>query len=71
MGEGWSRPLVDYRATRGISLSDRRAADQRSALKQVAVEVGFADTASLSKAFRKRLGASPRAWLAASATQAR
>ena len=31
---------------------------------------GFADTASLSKAFRKRLGASPRAWLAASPSQA-
>ncbi|MCU1195004.1 AraC family transcriptional regulator [Stenotrophomonas maltophilia] len=40
------------------------------AVKQVAVEVGFADAASLSKAFRKRLGASPRAWLAASAAQA-
>jgi AraC-like DNA-binding protein len=40
------------------------------AVKQVAIEVGFADTASLSKAFRKRLGASPRAWLAASAAPA-
>ncbi|MEG0181932.1 MAG: AraC family transcriptional regulator [Stenotrophomonas sp.] len=34
------------------------------AVKQVAIEAGFADTASLSKAFRKRLGLSPRAWLA-------
>jgi AraC-like DNA-binding protein len=33
-------------------------------VKQVAVDVGFADTASLSKAFRKRMGVSPRAWLA-------
>ncbi len=36
-------------------------------VKQVAVDVGFADTASLSKAFRKRMGVSPRAWLAQAA----
>jgi len=32
-------------------------------VRQVAVDVGFADTASLSKAFRKQMGVSPRAWL--------
>lgn len=34
-------------------------------LKAVAAELGFAGTASLSRAFRQRMGMSPRQWLAA------
>lgn len=33
-------------------------------VKTIAVELGFAGTPSLSKAFRQRMGASPREWLA-------
>lgn len=50
--------LLDWRLS--LACAQLRAG---VAVKQVATEVGFADTASLSKAFRKRLGASPRAWL--------
>ncbi|EKT4074006.1 AraC family transcriptional regulator [Stenotrophomonas maltophilia] len=57
--------LLDWRLS--LACAQLRAG---VAVKQVAIELGFADTASLSKAFRKRLGASPRAWLAASAAQA-
>ncbi|QQQ40579.1 AraC family transcriptional regulator [Stenotrophomonas maltophilia] len=57
--------LLDWRLS--LACAQLRAG---VAVKQVAIEVGFADTASLSKAFRKRLGASPRAWLAATAAQA-
>ena len=56
--------LLDWRLS--LACAQLRAG---VAVKQVAIEVGFADTASLSKAFRKRLGASPRAWLAATAAQ--
>ncbi|MBV2159583.1 AraC family transcriptional regulator [Achromobacter denitrificans] len=34
-------------------------------VKLVAAELGFASASSLSKAFRQRMGASPRSWLAA------
>lgn len=51
--------LLDWRLS--LACTQLRAG---AAAKQVATEVGFADTASLSKAFRKRLGLSPRAWLA-------
>lgn len=36
----------------------------RHPVKHVADELGFADPSSLSRAFRQRFGASPRAWLA-------
>ncbi len=36
-------------------------------VKQVAAELGYASASSLSKAFRQRMGASPREWLAAPA----
>lgn len=39
-------------------------------VKQVALDLGFADAATLSRAFRRRTGASPRDWLAAAATLA-
>lgn len=32
-------------------------------VKQIAIDLGFADAATLSKAFRRRTGASPRSWL--------
>lgn len=51
--------LLDWRLS--LACAQLRAG---APVKQVAVEVGFADTASLSKAFRKRMGVSPRAWLA-------
>lgn len=35
------------------------------AVKQVALELGFADAPTFSRAFRRRTGASPRAWLGA------
>lgn len=35
-------------------------------IKQIALDLGFADAPTLSKAFRRRLGVSPRGWLAAS-----
>lgn len=35
------------------------------AVKQIAVVLGFADAATFSKAFRRRVGSSPRSWLAA------
>lgn len=50
--------LLDWRLS--LACAQLRAG---APVKQVAVEVGFADTASLSKAFRKRMGVSPRAWL--------
>lgn len=34
-------------------------------VKRIAMELGFAGTASLSKVFRQRMGVSPREWLAA------
>ncbi|MCY1526890.1 RCS-specific HTH-type transcriptional activator RclR [compost metagenome] len=34
-------------------------------VKQVAAELGFASASALSKAFRQRVGMSPRLWLAA------
>jgi AraC-like DNA-binding protein len=37
------------------------------AVKLVAAELGFASASSLSKAFRQRMGVSPREWLAANA----
>lgn len=36
-------------------------------VKQVALDLGFADAPTLSRAFRRRTGASPRDWLSASA----
>ena len=54
--------LLDWRLS--LACAQLRAG---APVKQVAVEVGFADTASLSKAFRKRIGVSPRAWLAQAA----
>lgn len=57
--------LLDWRLS--LACAQLRAG---VAVKQVAIELGFADTASLSKVFRKRLGASPRAWLVASVAQA-
>jgi len=38
-------------------------------VKQVALDLGFADAPTLSRAFRRRTGASPREWLSASAPQ--
>ncbi|WP_313435953.1 AraC family transcriptional regulator [Stenotrophomonas sp.] len=55
--------LLDWRLS--LACAQLRAG---AAVKQVAAEVGFADTASLSKAFRKRMGVSPRAWLAQTAS---
>lgn len=52
--------LADWR----LSVATSLLRNGRSA-KQVAMDVGFSDTAALSKAFRKRMGVSPRAWLAA------
>jgi AraC-like DNA-binding protein len=54
--------LLDWRLS--LACAQLRAG---TPVKQVAMEVGFADTASLSKAFRKRMGVSPRAWLAQAA----
>ena len=51
--------LSDWR----LSLAASMARDGQP-LKLVAAELGFASASSLSKAFRKRMGASPRAWLA-------
>lgn len=52
--------LGDWR----LSVATAQLRAGRSA-KQVAASVGFSDTAALSKAFRRRMGTSPRAWLAA------
>ncbi|MGY6270599.1 AraC family transcriptional regulator [Achromobacter denitrificans] len=53
--------LADWRLTLAASM-------MRSGrpVKQIAAELGFASASSLSKAFRQRMGASPRGWLAAS-----
>ncbi|WP_372017600.1 AraC family transcriptional regulator [Pseudoxanthomonas sp. 10H] len=39
-------------------------------VKQVALDLGFADAPALSRAFRRRTGASPREWLAGQSSQA-
>jgi len=54
--------LADWRMSLAVSL-------MRSGqpVKRVAAELGFASAASLSKAFRQRMGASPREWLGAHA----
>ncbi|UPG90388.1 AraC family transcriptional regulator [Luteibacter aegosomaticola] len=49
--------LLDWRVSMAATLL--RAG---CAAKQVAIDVGFADSATLSKAFRKRMGVSPRQW---------
>lgn len=53
--------LTDWRLT--LATSMLRAGQP---VKQIAAELGFSGTASLSKVFRQRMGASPREWLAAS-----
>lgn len=52
--------LTDWR----LSLAASMMRSGRS-VKLIAAELGFASASSLSKAFRQRMGASPREWLAA------
>lgn len=53
--------LTDWR----LSLATSMLRSERP-VKQIAMELGFAGTASFSKAFKQRMGMSPRDWLAAS-----
>ncbi|MBB5214988.1 AraC-like DNA-binding protein [Parapusillimonas granuli] len=53
--------LTDWRLTLATSMMRTRRP-----VKMIAAELGFAGTASLSKAFRQRMGVSPREWLAES-----
>src|SRR5690606_38823787 len=51
--------LADWRVTLAASM-----VRSGRPVKLIATELGFAGSASLSKAFRQRLGVSPREWLA-------
>lgn len=55
--------LTDWRLT--LATSMMRAGRP---VKRIAAELGFAGTASLSKAFRQRMGVSPREWLSKAGT---
>ncbi len=49
--------LLDWRLS--VATSMLRAG---RSVKQIAIDLGFADAATLSKAFRRRIGSSPRSW---------
>ncbi|TBU98324.1 AraC family transcriptional regulator [Stutzerimonas kirkiae] len=53
--------LTDWRLTLATSLLRNG-----QPVKRIAVDLGFADSASFSRAFRQHMGMSPRGWLAAS-----
>lgn len=57
--------LLDWRV--GLASALLRAG---RSVKQVSIELGFPDAASLSKAFRRRTGTSARQWLAAQSSDA-
>src|SRR5690606_32481005 len=58
MGTTPAAYLADWRVTLAASM-----VRHGRPVKLVATELGFAGPASLSKAFRQRLGVSPREWL--------
>jgi AraC-like DNA-binding protein len=52
----------DYLSAWRMQLAQQQL-QQGRAVKSIAITLGFADSASLSKAFAQRFGSSPRAWL--------
>lgn len=58
------QPPADYLADWRCTLAQTGLREGRS-VKQLAAELGYADASALSRAFRQRMGASVRDWLAA------
>jgi AraC-like DNA-binding protein len=64
LGQAPAEHLADWR----LALA-QQALLQRQPLKYVADELGYGSASALSRAFARRLGVSPRAWLQAQAAQ--
>lgn len=62
LGQTPAEHLSDWR----LALA-QQALRQRQPLKRVALDLGYGSASALSRAFTRRLGASPRAWLQAQA----
>ena len=56
------QPPADYLADWRLALAQSRLRDGRP-VKAIAAELGYANASALSRAFSRKLGASPRAWL--------
>lgn len=60
--EAVGQPPADYLADWRLALAQARLREGRP-VKSIAAELGYANASALSRAFSRKLGASPRAWL--------